>query len=183
MSGNEKPWISDTWWGSEYNWVEDVVSGFDLPDDLQFHDATLRDGEQCPGVVFRKEAKIEIAQLLDSVGIDRIEAGMPSVSQEDFEAIKAITGLGLKAKIMLFCRAHPDDIEKALETKADGLILEVPSGYPRVVNQFPQWTFDDIKVRAVEAISYAKKKGFYVTFFPYDTTRAEEPYLKSLMGR
>jgi methanogen homocitrate synthase len=180
-NSGKKPWINDLWWGSEYNWVKDVVDGFDLPEDIQFHDATLRDGEQCPGVVFRKEAKIEIAKMLDSVGIDRIEAGMPTVTAEDFEAIKAIAGLGLKAKIMLFCRAHPDDIEKAMETGADGLILEVPSGYPRVINQFPQWTFDDIKTRAIDAISYAKKKGFLVTFFPYDTTRAEESYLKSLM--
>ena len=181
MHNMGKAWVSDSWWGSEYNWVDDVVGKFELPDDIQFHDATLRDGEQCPGVVFRKEAKVEIAKLLDSIGIDRIEAGMPTVTEEDFEAIKEITKLGLKASIMLFCRAHPDDIEKAIETGASGLILEVPSGYPRIKNQFPQWTYDDIKQRAIDSIVYAKKKGFFVTFFPYDTTRAEESYLKSLM--
>jgi methanogen homocitrate synthase len=174
-------WVNDNWWGSEYNWVDDVRSCFELPDDVEFHDATLRDGEQCPGVVFRKETKVEIAKLIDSAGIDRIEAGMPTVTEEDFEAIKEIAGLGLKASIMLFCRAHPDDIEKAMETGASGLILEVPSGYPRIKNQFPQWSYDDIKKKAIDSIVYAKKKGFFVTFFPYDTTRAEEFYLKSLM--
>ena len=157
MHSNNAPWVNENWWGSEYNWVKEVRDSFDFPENIAFHDATLRDGEQCPGVVFRKEGKLEIARMLDSIGIDRIEAGMPTVSEEDFEAIKMIVAANLKAKIMLFCRAHPDDIEKAMETKAHGLILEVPCGYPRVKNQFPQWSFDDVKNRAIEAISYAKK--------------------------
>jgi methanogen homocitrate synthase len=181
MSAEANVWVNDNWWGSEYNWSDEVRSLFELPGDVKFHDATLRDGEQSPGVVFRKEAKVEIAKLIDSVGIDRIEAGMPTVTEEDFEAIKEIANLGLNASIMLFCRAHPDDIEKAMETGASGLILEVPSGYPRIKNQFPQWSYDDVKKKAIDSIVYAKKKGFFVTFFPYDTTRAEENYLKSLM--
>lgn len=180
MQEGKTPWITENWWGSEYNWVEEVRKDFEFADRITFHDATLRDGEQCPGVVFRKEDKIEIAKLLDALGIHRIEAGMPTVSDEDFQAIKDIVALNLKAKIMLFCRAHPADIEKAMETKADGLILEVPSGYPRIKNQFPKWTYDDVKQRAIDAIKFAKKKGFFVTFFPYDTTRAEPAFLESL---
>lgn len=180
MAENKTPWKSEDWWGSRYNWVEEIRETFDLPEKIQFHDATLRDGEQCPGVVFRKEAKVEIAQMLDALGVDRIEAGMPTVSEEDFQAIKDIVALNLKSKIMLFCRAHPADIEKALETKAHGLIIEVPSGYPRIKNQFPDWSYDDVKKRAIEGIQYAKSKGFYVTFFPYDTTRAEPDFLESL---
>jgi len=180
VSGNQTPWISENWWGSEYNWVEEIRKDFNFAEKITFHDATLRDGEQCPGVVFRKGDKLEIAKLLDDLGIQRIEAGMPTVSDEDFQAIKDIVALDLKAKIMLFCRAHPADIEKALETKAHGLIIEVPSGYPRIKFQFPSWTYEDVKKRAVDAIKYAKQKGFYVTFFPYDTTRAEPAFLESL---
>jgi methanogen homocitrate synthase len=47
---------------------------------------TLRDGEQMPGVVFRKDEKVKLAQALDELGIHIIEAGMPAVSQEDFDA-------------------------------------------------------------------------------------------------
>jgi len=180
MDDKKTPWIAGKWWGSEYNWVDEVRDTFDIAEKVKFHDATLRDGEQCPGVVFRKDAKIEIAKMLNDLGVDRIEAGMPTVSEEDFEAIKEIVALNLKADIMLFCRAHPADIEKALETKADGLIIEVPSGYPRIKNQFPGWTYDDVKKKAIEGIKYAKAKGFYVTFFPYDTTRAEPSFLESL---
>ena len=68
------------WWVSPYNFESDVLDGFEIPEKVAIHDATLRDGEQTPGVVFRKEDKIEIAKMLDAVGIERIEAGMPTVS-------------------------------------------------------------------------------------------------------
>ena len=176
----EKKWITENWWGSEFNYLEDIRKEFDIPKRVIFHDSTLRDGEQTPGVVFRKEARIEIAKILDSLGIDRIEAGMPKVSEEDFKAIKEITKLGLKAKIMLFCRAMKEDIDKADEAGADGIILEVPSGYPRIINQFPKWSFDDVKKRAIDGVRYAKNKGLYVVFFPYDTTRAKIDFLEEL---
>ena len=87
------------WWVSPYNFVDEVRAGFNLPKTVEIHDATLRDGEQTPGIVFRKEDKVQIAQMLDETGVERIEAGMPAVSDEDFEAIKEISKLRLKAKI------------------------------------------------------------------------------------
>ena len=76
-----------------------------LPDKVEIHDATLRDGEQTPGVVMSVKDKIEIAEKLAEVGIERIEAGMPAVSEMDFQAIKEIAKLGLKSKIYSFARA------------------------------------------------------------------------------
>ncbi len=60
------------WWVSPYNFIETVRSEFNLPQKVLIHDATLRDGEQTPGVVFQKDDKIRIAQKLDEVGVDRI---------------------------------------------------------------------------------------------------------------
>ncbi len=173
-------WISDDYYGSEYNFLKEIRDTFELPPAVQFHDATLRDGEQTPGVVFTKEKKVAIAKLLDDLGVDRIEAGMPTVTDEDFEAIKEIVALKLKARIMLFSRAMEIDIDKAAEARVDGLILEVPSGYPRVINQFPQWSFEDVIRNSVKAVKYAKSKGLYITFFPYDTTRAKPDFLEAL---
>ena len=113
----------DKWWVSHYNFNDEVTSQFDLPEKVEIHDATLRDGEQTPGVVFRKDDKVRIAQKLDEVGVERIEAGMPAVSQEDFDAIKAISKLGLKAKIFTFARALSVDIDKAIDCGADGVII------------------------------------------------------------
>ena len=83
-----RPWETENWLTSEVNYWEEVRKDFSLPSKVQFHDATLRDGEQTPGVVFRKHEKVEIAKKLSELGVDRIEAGMPAVSDEDFQAIK-----------------------------------------------------------------------------------------------
>jgi len=170
------------WWVSPYNFVDEVTDSFDLPQKVEIHDATLRDGEQTPGVVFRKEDKIRIAQKLDEVGIERIEAGMPAVSEEDFQAIKEISKLGLKAKIFTFARALPIDIDKAIDCGADGVVIEIPIGYPKLKLQFG-WTWEDVLRKSVDCISYAKEKKMHTLYFPYDTTRAREEDLTNLLTR
>ncbi len=170
------------WWVSPYNFIENVTDTFDLPEKVEIHDATLRDGEQTPGVVLRKADKVRIAQELDHVGIERIEAGMPAVSEEDFQAIKAISQLGLKAKIFTFARALPIDIDKAIDCGADGVVIEVPIGYPKLKYQF-NWTWEDVLRKSVECINYARKKNMHTLYFPYDTTRAREEDLENLLTR
>src|ERR1700735_2249041 len=111
------------WWVSPYNFVPEVRATFDLPEKVSIHDATLRDGEQTPGIVFSIKDKIAIAEKLDEVGVDRIEAGMPAVSEMDFQAIKEISRLGLRSKIYTFARAINADIDKAIECGWQGVIV------------------------------------------------------------
>lgn len=170
------------WWVSPYNFVDDVVNNFDIPDKVEIHDATLRDGEQTPGVVFRKEDKIRIAQMLDEVGVERIEAGMPAVSEEDFQAIKEISKLGLNAKIFTFARALTIDIDKAIDCGAHGVVIEIPIGYPKLKHQFG-WTWEDVLRKSVDCINYARTKNLHTLYFPYDTTRAREEDLTNLLTR
>lgn len=170
----------DQYWVSPYNFHPDVTSKMTLPADVQIHDATLRDGEQTPGVVFTVEDKVAIAKKLDEIGIDRIEAGMPAVSPQDFEAIKQITALGLNAKIYTFARAMKADIDKAVECGAHGVIIEVPIGYPKLKYQF-NWTWENVLQKSADVINYAKDKGLHAVFFPYDTTRAREDDLTNLL--
>ncbi|PKL74293.1 MAG: 2-isopropylmalate synthase, partial [Candidatus Melainabacteria bacterium HGW-Melainabacteria-1] len=80
MSGQYKS--EGQWWVSPYNFKPEVMAMRRQPVKVLIHDATLRDGEQTPGVVFRKADKVRIAKALDLVGVDRIEAGMPAVSAE-----------------------------------------------------------------------------------------------------
>jgi isopropylmalate/homocitrate/citramalate synthase len=176
----EKYFRSDGWWVSPYNFQPKVLQGFHIPEKVQIHDATLRDGEQTPGVVFRKEDKVRIARALDEAGVDRIEAGMPAVSDEDFEAIKEISKLGLKAKIFAFVRAMRIDIEKAVDCGAEGVVIEIPIGYPKLKYQF-EWTWEDVLKKSVDCINYAKEKRLYALYFPYDTTRAREEDLINLL--
>jgi len=170
------------WWVSPFNVVPEVVSQMNLPEKVEIHDATLRDGEQTPGIVFSVEDKIAIAEKLAEIGVERIEAGMPAVSEPDFEAIKRISKLGLKSKIFTFARAMNADMDKAIECGAHGVIIEVPIGYPKLQWQF-KWTWEDVLRKSVDAINYARKRGLYTVYFPYDTTRAREEDLTNLLTR
>src|SRR5690349_18310213 len=102
---SEPYYRENEWWVSPYNYAPEVRAKFALPARVSLHDATLRDGEQTPGVVFSIADKIAIAEKLAEIGVDRIEAGMPAVSEQDFEAIKQISRRGLKSKIYTFARA------------------------------------------------------------------------------
>ncbi len=175
-----EPWIGPKWITSHWNFDKAVMDKMNLPKKVQIYDVTCRDGEQRPGVVFRKEDKIRIAQKLDEVGIHRIEAGMPAVSKDDFNAVKEIADLGLKAKILAFSRARIDDVDLALKCGVDGVLIEVPSSDALIEKGFA-WTKDKIMNAAVESTGYAKKHGLHVSFFPYDTTRADLGYLRKLM--
>ena len=168
------------WWVSLYNFEPEVVKSLGIPKRVEIHDATLRDGEQTPGVVFRPDDKVRIAEKLAEVGIERIEAGMPAVSEDDFIAIKRITSLKLPSKIFTFARATNEDMDKALECGADGVVIEIPIGYPKLKYQF-NWTWETVLEKSAGCIEYAKKNGLYTVYFPYDTTRARPEDLKGLL--
>jgi len=174
--------VPDQWWVSPFNLVPEVRNTFSLPQRVEIHDATLRDGEQTPGVVFSIADKVAIAEKLAEVGVDRIEAGMPAVSDQDFKAIKEITRLGLKSKVYTFVRAMTADIDKSVECGATGVILEIPIGYPKLMWQF-KWTWEDVLRKSVDVINYAKKHNLEVVYFPYDTTRARQEDLENLLPR
>ena len=154
-SMNGKYYRENEWWVSPYNFVPEVRSTFQLPARVSIHDATLRDGEQTPGVVFSIADKVAIAEKLAEIGVDRIEAGMPAVSEQDFQAIKEISKLGLKSKIYTFARAMNADIDKALECGCHGVIVEIPIGYPKLKYQF-KWTWEDVLKKSIGVVNYAK---------------------------
>lgn len=179
---NVKYHEDNRWWVSPFNLVADVRNTYQLPPRVQLHDATLRDGEQTPGVVFSVADKVAIAEKLAEIGVDRIEAGMPAVSEQDFQAIKEIAKLNLPSKIFTFARAMRADIDKSLECGAHGVVVEVPIGYPKLQWQF-KWTWEDVLRKSVDVVNYAKQRGLYVLYFPYDTTRAREEDLTNLLTR
>jgi 2-isopropylmalate synthase len=84
-------------------------------DRVVIFDTTLRDGEQCPGASMTFEEKLEVAELLDSMGVDIIEAGFPIASIGDFEAVSEIAKRGKRAVIAGLARAIPADIARAGE--------------------------------------------------------------------
>src|SRR6476660_4377981 len=78
-------------------------------------DTTLRDGEQCPGATMSFEEKLAIAEMLDDMGVDVIEAGFPITSEGDFQAVSEIARRSKNAVIAGLSRAHPKDIDRCAE--------------------------------------------------------------------
>lgn len=173
-------WKNDKWWVSSFNFKDKVRQYYSLPAQIEVHDATLRDGEQTPGVVLKKEEKVEIARRLGEAGVHRVEAGMPAVSQDDRQAIEEIKKLNLKSKIFSFARATDEDIVMAKECGADGVVIELPIGKPKLELQF-KWEVQRIIDMSIRSISKAKEMGLYTVLFPYDTTRADEDDLEQLL--
>ncbi len=84
-------------------------------DRVVIFDTTLRDGEQCPGATMTFEEKLQVAEYLDSMGVDIIEAGFPIASEGDFEAVSAIAKRAKNAVIAGLARAINADIDRAGE--------------------------------------------------------------------
>ena len=87
----------------------------DEKDRVIIFDTTLRDGEQCPGATMTFEEKLEVAELLDEMGVDVIEAGFPIASQGDFESVQEIARRAKNAAICGLARAQPGDIDRCAE--------------------------------------------------------------------
>jgi isopropylmalate/homocitrate/citramalate synthase len=170
---SESEWRNKDYFVSFYNYAPEVTEKFSStkPSKVKFHDITLRDGEQQANIIFRKDEKIKIAKKLSEAGIDRIEAGMPSVSKNDYEAIKYLSSLGLESKIYAFSRCLKSDIDMALQCDVDGVMMEVPSS-DHLIKYGYGWTEERAIATSVEATDYAHKHGLPVTFFTIDSTRA-----------
>lgn len=178
---NEK-WVTDKWWVSYLNYVDEVRSELKLPEKVKIHDITLRDGEQQAGIVFNKKDKIAIAKMLDELGVHRIEAGMPAVSAEDKEAVKAIAHEGLNAEIFCFSRCMKNDVDLALDCDVDGIAMEIPSSKHLIKHAY-KWPLEKAIELSIEATLYAAKHGLYVAFFTIDGTRADLDWWLKLMER
>lgn len=168
----KKPWKSDKWWVSHLNFIDEVRADLKLPKKIVIHDITLRDGEQQAGLVFSKEDKIKIARTLDELGVHRIEAGMPAVSREDREALKAIVHEDLNAKIFCFSRCMKADVDLALECDVEGVEMEIPSS-EHIIKHAYGWPLEKAIDLSIEATEYAADHGLHVAFFTIDATRAD----------
>ena len=170
---SEELWRNKDYFVSFYNYAPEVRAEFQslIPKSVKFHDITLRDGEQQANIIFRADEKVRIARKLDEAGVDRIEAGFPSVSRRDFEAIKEIAHLGLSSNVCAFARCLKADVDTALRCDVDEIMMEVPSS-DHLIKYGYGWTEERAISSAVEATVYAHQHGLPVTFFTIDSTRA-----------
>lgn len=141
---------------------------------VRLYDTTLRDGEQTVGVVLDQDQKVEIAHLLDELGVDRIEAGFPRVSPDDAAAVTRIVRAGLRAEVWGFSRAVPADIEALIEAGVSASVIESPISDLKL-NALGV-SHAEMVDRVTRAVSYAVGHGIRVAFFGVDGSRADPDF-------
>src|SRR5713101_5617955 len=144
----QHPWKTDKWFVSPWCYLSEVRKDYGFAPTIKIHDVTLRDGEQQTAVVFRREEKVAIARKLDALGVHRIEAGMPAVSEQDKAAIQDIAALGLKSEIFGFARCIPDEIKVVKAAGCKGVVIEIPASDHMITHAYG-WTVDRSEERRV----------------------------------
>lgn len=179
-----KPWQTDMWFTSPWNFDEDVRARIAFDPHPSLHDVTLRDGEQQAGVVFNKDDKIRIAEALAEVGVQRLEAGMPVVSKSDEEAIREIAKRLEKSntRVFSFARCMVEDVKRSVDTGVKGIVMEVPSS-THIIERAYRWAPDKAIETSIEATRFAKNNGLYVVFFPIDFSRAPLDWVLPMLKR
>ncbi|APQ19125.1 2-isopropylmalate synthase [Maribacter hydrothermalis] len=149
-------------------------------DIVQIFDTTLRDGEQVPGCKLDMEQKLVIAERLDLLGVNIIEAGFPVSSPGDFKSVEAIAKLVKNATVCGLTRAVKKDIEVAAEALKYAKIPRIHTGIGTSDSHI-KYKFnsnrDTIIERAVAAVSYAKTFVEDVEFYAEDAGRTDNEFL------
>lgn len=147
---------------------------------IEIFDTTLRDGEQVPGCKLNTEQKLIIAEKLDELGVDVIEAGFPISSPGDFHSVSEISKLVKNAKVCGLTRAHKKDIEVAAEAlrfaKRPRIHTGIGTSDSHIKYKFNS-TREKIIERAIEAVRYAKNFVEDVEFYAEDAGRTDNEYL------
>ena len=168
-------------WTSELNRLDAVRGAFDRSRTIRFYDTTLRDGEQAVGVVFDPDEKFEIACALSDLGVGRIEAGFPRVSEADSRAIKRIVEADLEPEIWGFSRAVKADLDALIELGITQTLIEISTSDVKIAAY--GFTREIVLQRVTEAVRHAVDNGMRVLFFPVDSTRSNLDFLREVYSR
>ena len=149
-------------------------------DKVYIFDTTLRDGEQVPGCKLDTKSKLSIAERLDEMGVDIIEAGFPVSSPGDFKSVNEVSKLVKNAKVCGLTRAVEKDIDIAAESLKNAKYPRIHTGIGtsdyHIKHKFNS-TKEKILERAASAVSYAKNKVEDIEFYAEDAGRTKNDFL------
>ncbi|MDO5646943.1 2-isopropylmalate synthase [Paracoccus sp. (in: a-proteobacteria)] len=142
-------------------------------------DTTLRDGEQSPGATMSHDEKLEIASMLDEMGVDVIEAGFPIASEGDFAAVSDIARQSQNAVICGLARAQLPDIDRCWEAVKHARRPRIHTfiGTSPLHRAIPNLDMDQMAERIHQTVTHARNLCDNVQWSPMDATRTEHDYL------
>ncbi|MFX0079896.1 MAG: 2-isopropylmalate synthase [Candidatus Hermodarchaeota archaeon] len=142
-----------------------------LPKEVLIWDETLRDGEQTPGTSLLIDEKIEIAKLMDEMGVAIINVGFPAVSKDEQEVVRRIAAEGFKqAKICAPARAIKSDIDVAIQSGAEEVPIFIAFSNLHLKYKLKKTPEEALNI-VTDCVEYAKKHGVIVDFVTEDTSR------------
>ena len=149
-------------------------------DRVYIFDTTLRDGEQSPGASMTLEEKLQIAELLDAMGVDIIEAGFPIASNGDFESVSEVAKLMKNAQVCGLARAGAKDIDRAADAvkhAKNPRIHTFISTSPVHMKHKLQMEPDEVMEAIAFSVSHARNHVENVEWSPEDATRTDRDFL------
>ena len=151
----------------------------DNKDRVVIFDTTLRDGEQSPGATMTHDEKLEIAELLDDMGVDIIEAGFPIASEGDFRAVSEIAQRSKNSVICGLARANFGDIDRCWEAVRNSERPRIHTfiGTSPLHRAIPNLDQDQMAERIHETVTHARNLCDNIQWSPMDATRTEHDYL------
>jgi len=151
----------------------------DNKDRVVIFDTTLRDGEQSPGATMTHDEKLEIAELLDDMGVDIIEAGFPIASEGDFRAVSEIAKRTKNSVICGLARANFGDIDRCWEAVRNSERPRIHTfiGTSPLHRAIPNLDQDQMADRIHETVTHARNLCDNIQWSPMDATRTEHDYL------
>ncbi|HHI71079.1 MAG TPA: 2-isopropylmalate synthase, partial [Rhodobacteraceae bacterium] len=148
-------------------------------DSVIIFDTTLRDGEQSPGATMTHDEKLEIATLLDEMGVDVIEAGFPIASEGDFAAVSEIARNSKNSVICGLARAKVGDIDRAWEAVKHAARPRIHTfiGTSPQHRAIPNLDMDEMADVIHATVTHARNLCDNIQWSPMDATRTEDDYL------
>nr|WP_319249326.1 2-isopropylmalate synthase [uncultured Celeribacter sp.] len=148
-------------------------------DRVLIFDTTLRDGEQSPGATMSHNEKVEIAAMLDEMGVDIIEAGFPIASEGDFEAVSDIAKNAKNSVICGLARANYKDIDRCMEAIKHAARPRIHTfiGTSPLHRDITALSMDEMANKVHDTVSHARNLTDNVQWSPMDAIRTEHDYL------
>ena len=147
---------------------------------LIIDDTTLRDGEQTAGVVFSRAEKVAIARMLDSIGVQEIECGIPAMGDHERAGIRALVKLGLNARLITWNRALVPEIEASIACGVQAVDISLSVSDQMIFHKLRK-DREAVKEQLKVALGFAKSHNLYVSVGGEDASRAELNFLVELM--